>query len=260
MPKKNRATEQKAVSTSSVRIPDIENYIEFGIRPVEFSSSVKATADILREEIFRVRAEGVFFGHEPDLIARLGISRSTFRQAVRILEHEQLLETRRGVDGGLYTRHPTGEAVADFASIYLVSAKAELRDVMLAMSPLREEAVRLLASSGDAALRNSPLQYLDRHEGFDAVHDYRIIHRVINGYNKLIAELCGNPVLALFLEVMRRFANETRWDAALATDEAQLSPYIETLRHQARAIAAGDVPRAIEASRQQAGILISWIS
>src|SRR5271155_5849335 len=32
-----------------------EGLVEFGIRPVQLSSSVKLAADILREEIFRIR-------------------------------------------------------------------------------------------------------------------------------------------------------------------------------------------------------------
>jgi len=237
-----------------------ERLVEFGIRPVQLSSSVKLAADILREEIFRIRKEGVFFGYEEALLKRLAVSRSTFRQAIRVLEHEQLLEVRRGVKGGLYTRHPTGEAVANFASIYLVSAKAKLRDVMLAIAPLRSEAVRLIADSGDIAARNLPAQYVERHEGFDSVHDYRIVHRVINGYNKLIAELCGNPVLTLFLEVMRRFANETRWDAAISTEEGEISEYVQNVKDQARAISKGDVSSAVRIAHQQAAILMKWVS
>jgi len=237
-----------------------EGLVEFGIRPVQLSSSVKLAADILREEIFRIRKEGVFFGFEEELLKRLAVSRSTFRQAIRVLEHEQLLEVRRGVKGGLYTRHPTGDAVANFASIYLVSAKAKLRDVMLAIAPLRAEAVRLIAASDDVEVRNLPSQYVERHEGFEAVHDYRVVHRVLNGYNKLIAEVCGNPVLTLFLEVMRRFANETRWDAAISTDEQELSEYVRNVRDQARAIRKGDVSNAVNIAHRQAAILMKWIS
>jgi len=52
--------------------------------------------------------EGALIGSEESLIADLGVSRSTLRQAARLLEREGLLRVKRGINGGYYGQ-PTDE-------------------------------------------------------------------------------------------------------------------------------------------------------
>lgn len=233
---------------------------QFGVRQVQLSSTVKATADVLREEVFRIREPGVYFGKEADLVAQLGVSRASFRQAVRVLEHEQLLETRRGVGGGLYTRRPNGDAVSHFAAIYLIAAKAPLADVMSAVAMMRNEAVRAVAADPDVVVRARLREYMEEQRGFLETRDYRIIQRVVGGYNRLLAQLCRNPVLELFLEVVRKFANDERWDAEFSTDEAATVRYVDYIYEQAEAIASGDVDRAADLAVRQGSVLERWTS
>ena len=64
-------------------------------------------ADQIAQTIVGQRWEpGELFGSEVELIARYGVSRAVFREAVRLLEHHGLAEMRRGLHGGLFIVQP----------------------------------------------------------------------------------------------------------------------------------------------------------
>ena len=70
-------------------------------------------ADQIVQTIVSQRWEpGELFGSEVELIARYGVSRAVFREAVRLLEHHGLVEMRRGLHGGLFIRQPDPTPVA----------------------------------------------------------------------------------------------------------------------------------------------------
>src|ERR1700726_1350908 len=70
-------------------------------------------ADQIEQTIVGQRWEpGELFGSEVELIARYGVSRAVFREAVRLLEHHGLAEMRRGLHGGLFIRQPDPAPVA----------------------------------------------------------------------------------------------------------------------------------------------------
>src|SRR5690554_8119325 len=86
----------------------------------EADSAARKAASVLRDHILAGH-EGEYLGSESELLERLGISRPTFRQAARLLEHEQLLVIKRGVGGGFYSRRPSIHTVANSAALYLRS-------------------------------------------------------------------------------------------------------------------------------------------
>jgi DNA-binding FadR family transcriptional regulator len=77
-------------------------------------------ADQIAQTIVGQRWEpGDLFGSEVELIARYGVSRAVFREAVRLLEHHGLAEMRRGLHGGLFVRQPDPKPVARAMAVYL---------------------------------------------------------------------------------------------------------------------------------------------
>ena len=75
---------------------------------------------------------------EADLIARLQVSRDTLREALRILESQQLVEIRRGRGGGAVVRRPGLEAVGRYVALLLQLRKttlAHLEEVRSVIEP-----------------------------------------------------------------------------------------------------------------------------
>ncbi len=62
---------------------------------------------------------GEVLGSEADLLERYQVSRAVFREAVRLVEHQQVARTRRGPGGGLVITEPTIGAVIDAVVLYL---------------------------------------------------------------------------------------------------------------------------------------------
>ena len=76
-------------------------------------------ADLRRQILNGELAADQQLPSEPDLIARLQISRDTLREALRILESQQLLEVKRGRGGGAVVRRPGLQAVGRYVALLL---------------------------------------------------------------------------------------------------------------------------------------------
>src|ERR1700744_6667184 len=85
-------------------------------RPVA-DSSVKRAAKVANGIVEDVMAlgwpVGQVLGSEAELLERYRVSRAVFREAVRLVEHQQVAHTRRGPGGGLVVTEPTVAAGID---------------------------------------------------------------------------------------------------------------------------------------------------
>jgi DNA-binding FadR family transcriptional regulator len=109
-------------------------------RPI---SVVEQVAGWLRESVLAA-SEGDALGSEDELCTRFRVSKPTLRQAVRLLEYEELIDVRRGVRGGYYARRPRIETVARLGATYLRSnpqSVEQISPVLEALSPLIVHAV-----------------------------------------------------------------------------------------------------------------------
>jgi DNA-binding FadR family transcriptional regulator len=74
-------------------------------------------ADELRADITSGRLQpGERLPPEPELCVRTGVSRSTVREALRLLASQHLIVTTRGVTGGSFVAHPDAEQLSDALS------------------------------------------------------------------------------------------------------------------------------------------------
>ncbi len=71
---------------------------------------------------------GEVLGSETELLERYGVSRAVFREAVRLLEHQQIARMRRGPGGGLVIEAPSVESVVEAMAIYLFSVRVDRRE------------------------------------------------------------------------------------------------------------------------------------
>lgn len=118
-------------------------------------SAAAVAAAKLREEILSGVEPGSFLGSEDDLLARLGVSRPTLRQAARILEHEDLLTVRRGKKGGLFARLPTSDTLAHIASVVLRAHGVTFEDITRVNAIVGAQAARLAAEHAPERDRRS---------------------------------------------------------------------------------------------------------
>jgi len=156
-------------------------------------------ADQIEQTIVGQRWEpGELFGSEVELIARYGVSRAVFREAVRLLEHHGLAEMRRGLHGGLFIRQPDPQPVAKAMAVYLDFEQVEprqLEDARLAIEVVCVERVAARISEDEVAELRAFLAAEAEQVatgGVQSPHEFHV----------LVARLTANPALHLFVQTL----------------------------------------------------------
>ena len=149
---------------------------------------------ILTDVVDRGWPVGEVLGSQAELIERYGVSRAVFREAVRLVENQQVAHMRRGPGGGLVVTEPTVDAIIDAAVLYLHRANTRLTEVFEARIVLEVIAAEFATErliDDDAA---------DLHAWEEAeVRDHRALHA-------RLAALTRNPALELFVDILNRVA------------------------------------------------------
>jgi DNA-binding FadR family transcriptional regulator len=170
-------------------------------RPGAGSNAKRAAkvADLIIEDVMALGwPVGEVLGSEADLLERYRVSRAVFREAVRLVEHQQVARTRRGPGGGLVITEPTVEAVIDTVVLYLHRVGARLDEIFEARIVLEEIACQLASARTD---QNDLAQLRRFAEGrpVDPEGDPRELHT-------LVAAISRNAGLGLFVDVLNRAA------------------------------------------------------
>jgi DNA-binding FadR family transcriptional regulator len=161
-------------------------------------------AHIRRDILSRGWPVGESLGFEADLLARYGVGRAQFREAVRILENHTVVRMQRGTAGGMVVAAPDGRAVVRAVTLYLTYKgmnSAHIRDLRqeLEAATLRMTIERL---TDDGVRRLNSVLELERtwpDEDFPEVsHD---LHAVI-------AELSRNRTLAMLQSIVMQLTAE----------------------------------------------------
>lgn len=229
--------------------------------PGEATSSGPGSAPVLRATVRRLRQlsldarEGEFLGSERDLQERLAISRPTFRQAVRILEQDQLLVKKMGPRGGCYASRPNPALVARAAALYLRGRDATLYDLMAVSGGLQEQAL-LLACAGahggsDEAAREAMRQFVGALDPDRDAAEQGAFLALERQFERLVLALAGNPALELLLQITRKFVDESPASQALIVDLAMRRNRCVAWGQLGEAILAGDAEATLAIARQQ---------
>jgi DNA-binding FadR family transcriptional regulator len=141
---------------------------------------------------------GLTLGSEAELLDRYGVSRAILREAIRLLENQEVASTRRGPGGGLVVAEPTMANLLDTVVFYLQRTGVRIEDVFEARIVVEELAVELAASriGEDDVVTLREISRRDPHGGGN---DPRDLHLVL-------ARISGNPALELFVEMLNRLA------------------------------------------------------
>jgi DNA-binding FadR family transcriptional regulator len=203
-------------------------------RPVADSNVKRASqlADRIVKDVMALDwPVGELLGSEVELLERYHVSRAVFREAVRLVEHLQVAQTRRGTGGGLVITEPTVSAVIAAFVLYLHRVDATLDELFEARIVLEEIASQLASERSDED-DLSRLRAFVAADRIDLEDDPRSLHM-------LVASASRNPALELFVDVLNRVAQ------LYSTDWEHLGSAVgkETVRAHsliAEAVVAGD--------------------
>jgi DNA-binding FadR family transcriptional regulator len=155
-------------------------------------------ADELRADITSGRLQpGERLPPEPELCVKTGVSRSTVREALRLLASQHLIVTTRGVTGGSFVSHPDAEqlgaGLATGITLLTNTAGVGLADVLELRRALEVPAATL------AARRRTEKHLLEiRAALFDPlVDDLDTMMLAHAAFHSAVAKACGNPLFEL---------------------------------------------------------------
>ncbi len=179
---------------------------------------------------------------EPELSAQYGVSRSTVREALRVLSSQNLVTTTRGVSGGSFVVHPGVDDIGDYleASVGLLAGGdgLDVEQLLEVRHLLEVPAAGLAARRRDAgqldALRATLVDPGEASD--DAVHHANV------SFHTVLLEACANPLLTvvarpIFAVMERGFMGGQDWRAVFE-DHARILEAVE----------AGDPERAESAA------------
>lgn len=235
------------------------------MRKVAVQSAARETADILREEILAKvsTTDSYVLGSEDEVVSMLGVSRPTLRQALRLLEQEQLVVVRRGVGGGLFGRRPTEAGVTQMASVFLRSRGTTYRDLVRTLSLLGTRAAILAAENPDGEARAEAGAFYQERlpSGLDTDLDTEVtvaeFVAFAGQFDVLVARLSGNPALHLFVSVLIELARPAA--TAAVYDEAAIRATLKGHLGVAEAIVAGNGRLAGSRMKRHLSSALYWL-
>jgi len=143
---------------------------------------------------------------ERELAERLGISRVTLRDVLRVLQDEGLVESRRGRYGGTFVRPPApADATGGRPRLPAGVTWAEVEDTLRFREVLEVGAAELCAAEGLTGERARRLRDALAATGDATLSDYRRRDTLLH---LTLAELCGSPSLAARYAAVRASLND----------------------------------------------------
>jgi DNA-binding FadR family transcriptional regulator len=216
---------------------------------VTVAPAYQVLADRIRLEIMSGQLRpGERLPTEPQLCEQSGLSRSTVREALRLLSSQHLIVTTRGVNGGSFVAEPDahalGESLSDGVGLLLASGVVKGDDFL--------EVRRMLEvpAAGLAAARRQPHHLVDlEHAMFDPDRDD--LDRRIEAHAAFhlgVAAAAGNTLLGLVVRPLYTVVTDRR-----TVEEVAPPPMWRQIDRDHRAlliaIRAGDVERAMAIAR-----------
>lgn len=122
---------------------------------------VAKTTDVLRERIF-ANEPGALIGSLHELARSLAVGIVTLQQVARVLEHEGLLEVRRGPGGGYFGARPDEAALERALHSYMRMNPATFEEALDMTSLLFNELATAAAQCQDEPLREELRALLGR--------------------------------------------------------------------------------------------------
>lgn len=165
-------------------------------------SLVQATADLLRERIFACDP-GEQIGSLSDLAREAGVGIVTIQQVARILEHEGLLEVRRGPGGGYYGRRPDAAVLERALAAFMRTHPASWAEALDMTSLLFNELCAAAAGCRDRERQEDLRAFSDK---VDAVSDAGGYGELEQEFQDILFRMVDRPLFELLTRVTLRYS------------------------------------------------------
>jgi DNA-binding FadR family transcriptional regulator len=213
--------------------------------------AAEIVADRIRGAIIRGDlASGDSLPAEAQLIASFEVSRPTIREAIRILESENLLNVSRGARGGARIKAPSIDFLSNCFGHLLQAQKTRLSDVYTARCIIEPAAARIAAETRASEAAAALQAHVDRE--FKVIDDRPKVAAAVAEFHSLLVQESGNRTLALIssalnaiterhLMMVHRRNDPT--ESVASRRERSLTGF-RSHRKLVRIIASGDGPAA----------------
>lgn len=122
------------------------------LTPMQVPKASDVLADDLRERILRGDfPEGTALPPERELVAQTRMSRTTVREALRILEVQGLVQIRTGRSGGAFVQRPGEDSIANSVSLMIRGRRIRMAALMETREAVEPSCARLAATYRTAA-------------------------------------------------------------------------------------------------------------
>lgn len=147
------------------------------------------------------------------LMASLGISRPTLREAFRILEAEKLISVVRGSRSGARVHRPSSELVSRYAGYVLESLGTTVADLYAARLAIEPTVVRWLAMArGKTPGMEGLKRMLAELEGRLTAGQYDEFIAGVSVFHQSLVEAAGNKTLSFMNRMLLDLARQHQGD------------------------------------------------
>lgn len=217
---------------------------------------VQGTAETLRQRIFD-HAPGARIGSLKEIAEELDVGIVTIQQVARILEHEGLLEVRRGPGGGYFGRRPDIETLESALSAYMRSHPSSWEDALDLTSLLFIELCAAAAHSNHESDEFAALQKLQAQ--IADCDPEEALARLEEAFQNTLFRIVDRPLFELMTRVTLHFSARSPNEVAAGLIPASL--WQEGRLRIIAAIIAGDAALArFEANRSNRELIMKSLS
>ena len=169
-----------------------------GLGTIKVPKSCDVLAERLQQKILSgVYKSGSALPTERELVADTGLSRSSVREALRILEAQGLVQTRAGRYGGSIVSRPTDALLASHINLFAKGLSVSLRALVEARQAL-EPMVAYLAARNRTAADVAELTLISTRLDEAALHDVSGFLQENANWHTALAAASHNDLLRAF--------------------------------------------------------------
>lgn len=222
-----------SVSRSKAAAPDLG--------PLRVPKASDVLAEDLAGRISRGElAEGDALPPERALVVQTGLSRSSVREALRVLEVRGFVQIRTGRRGGAYVRRPGGSELAASARMVVLGSKVSLTALLQTRAAIEP------VCAGLAAVRRTDTQVRELEASCQAMEEAADVNRFLGAtiaWHLTLARATGNELLSGLMQALSGLIYDPAGYVGTVDDRVR-AEIVHAQRAITAAVRAGDGPLA----------------